>query len=152
MMPFPPAACSACSAGLADLACSTACTVEVVTPLTLLQISKIAVRSMDFSLVCTSFAQAPDRNMSAGAKSAKPLLDSQVPWHEASAALPKLQVPQDHQPDEAQVEAKSRVAEQLMETEAAAFEKQLGKRNPADAQWLQSVSSAVKQADCTQQR
>lgn len=60
-------------------------------------------------------------------------------WHEASAALPPLDTAGAAANDDGIIETKSKVAERLLQAEAAAFAKRLSRSNPADAHWLESV-------------
>ena len=80
-----------------------------------------------------------DTALHAGVAGSKALLDANVSWHEAVAELPALDVANAEAADDAIIETKTRVAEKLMDAEAAAFQKRLSKANPADAQWLESV-------------
>ena len=75
----------------------------------------------------------------AGQKTSKPLLDGSQLWHEAAAQLPALDSSNAPPADGAIIETKTRVAEKLMEAEAAGCQKRLAKSNPADARWLQDV-------------
>ena len=74
--------------------------------------------------------------------------DSNI-WHQALAKLPPLQAEeaggQSVDPD--LYEQRRVAAEKLMESEAAAFEKELSKRNPTDSNWLQQVRRAGTSAD-----
>ncbi len=65
-------------------------------------------------------------------------------WFEAAAALPALEASALAAPalDEDAAEVKRQEAERLLEHEAEVFEKDLQKRNAADARWLQQVRKA----------
>ncbi len=64
----------------------------------------------------------------------------------AAAAAPPA-APEAPQFDNDAYERKRAAAEALMEAEAAAFEKELSKRNPSDARWLQQVRRAGTGSD-----
>lgn len=74
--------------------------------------------------------------------------DEAVIWYEAASALGKLTVPEGAagQDDDA-AEVLRQKAEQLLEREAALFEKSLQRRNAGDARWLQQVRRAGTTAD-----
>ena len=79
--------------------------------------------------------------MHAGGASSKSLLgtESSTLWHVAAQSLPPLSASGAPAADDDLIETKTKVAERLLEAEAAAFQKQMAKSNPADAQWLQTV-------------
>lgn len=78
--------------------------------------------------------------------------DHSTLWFEAVEALPPIAqstshvMPSKHDLDI--VEAKTKVAERLMTTEASAFERRMSKANPADAQWLQTVCTTANAQLC----
>lgn len=66
-------------------------------------------------------------------------------WYQASAQLPKISAPTEVNDELA--EQKRMEAEKLAENEAAAFDRNLQKRNPSDYRWLQQVKQSGTTAD-----
>lgn len=85
-----------------------------------------------------------------GEAAGRPLLGRGAPpiWFEAAAELPPLPPPPAGAAISADdAEALRQAGERLIEREAAAFEKDLGRRNAADAKWLAQVKRGGTTAD-----
>lgn len=84
----------------------------------------------------------------AGEKHGKSLLGKDEPtiWYQAAAALPALPPASEQLPDDV-IDNLRTQGEQLLEAEAAAFQKELQRKNVADYKWLQQVKQSGTTSD-----